>query len=273
MSIVWESKLLRPEKMVLLAYADHADDTGGSVYPGHGRVAWKTGYSVRQVKRITKTMIDLGYMSEIGFSELGTMEYQIQLDDLPALPPYVGGKKKGRPGLERGDKMSPGDKKSSSGVTKSHQGGDTAMSSDPSLDPSLKPSEGGDTKSAIIDLCKSNSIRLPQSDQEWANMADPAVVHWLTVVKFWPGYENLEFLIDEMGADIDPAALKEAARLWRGSGYSPKNVVGLLEWYWELKKNIEWKPSDRFKKRSNVGSPAPIQITPIESFDGGGGTY
>jgi hypothetical protein len=45
MGLVWDSDLERDEKYVLLAYADHADHTGRSIYPGDPLVAYKTGYS------------------------------------------------------------------------------------------------------------------------------------------------------------------------------------------------------------------------------------
>jgi hypothetical protein len=120
MSVVWESDLTRAEKMILLAYADHADDEGGSVFPAVNRIAWKTGYSRRQVQRVTQGLVAYGYMSEVGKSRFGTIVYHINLDHLPALPPYVGGDSSTKIG---GDILT--------------RGGDIAMSPDPSLDPSV----------------------------------------------------------------------------------------------------------------------------------------
>jgi hypothetical protein len=141
MSVVWESDLTRAEKMILLAYADHADDEGGSVFPAVNRIAWKTGYSRRQVQRVTQGLVAYGYMSEVGKSRFGTIVYHINLDHLPALPPYVGGDSSTKIG---GDILTPRDKTTQGGVTKRHgggdiltRGGDIAMSPDPSLDPSV----------------------------------------------------------------------------------------------------------------------------------------
>ena len=50
--LVWELNLPQNEAWVLMAMADHADHEGNNVYPGVPRLAWKTGYTTRQVRRI-----------------------------------------------------------------------------------------------------------------------------------------------------------------------------------------------------------------------------
>ncbi len=123
MAIVWASKLSRIDKLVLLAYADHADDDGSSAYPSQARVSWKTGYSPRQVTRIVVKLIDKGYMEPTGETTLGTIEYRIHLEKLPKLPPFKSRKgvlvKKTRTGTKVTDVLT--------GVP------DTAMANDPSL--------------------------------------------------------------------------------------------------------------------------------------------
>lgn len=61
MSQVWELDLPQNEKFVLLAFADHSDDDG-RCYPSIRRVAWKTGYDGRQVKRIISKLRERGLM-------------------------------------------------------------------------------------------------------------------------------------------------------------------------------------------------------------------
>lgn len=56
MSLVWYAKLPRNEKFVLLAYADHADDSGGSIFPAVETVAKKTSYAERAVQSITQKL-------------------------------------------------------------------------------------------------------------------------------------------------------------------------------------------------------------------------
>jgi hypothetical protein len=57
MSQVWELELSHNVQSVFLALADHADDDG-YCYPSVGRLAWKTGYGVRQVQRTLKDLRD-----------------------------------------------------------------------------------------------------------------------------------------------------------------------------------------------------------------------
>lgn len=61
MAQVWELDLPQGEKFVLLAFADHADDEG-VCRPSVERVAWKTGYEQRQVKRIGKKLRESGLL-------------------------------------------------------------------------------------------------------------------------------------------------------------------------------------------------------------------
>ena len=50
--LVWELALPHNEAWVLMAMADHADHEGNNVYPGVPLLAWKTGYTTRQIRRI-----------------------------------------------------------------------------------------------------------------------------------------------------------------------------------------------------------------------------
>jgi hypothetical protein len=56
--MAWELDIPHNQQFVLLAMADHADHNGGSIYPGTTELAWKTGYSERQVRRIIKQLRD-----------------------------------------------------------------------------------------------------------------------------------------------------------------------------------------------------------------------
>jgi len=57
MSQVWELDLPHNAQSIFLALADHADDDG-YCYPSVARLAWKTGYGVRQVQRTLKDLRD-----------------------------------------------------------------------------------------------------------------------------------------------------------------------------------------------------------------------
>ena len=56
MGKIWGMDLPHAEMLVLLALADHADHLGERIWPSLGLVAWKTGYSLRQVRRIMRDL-------------------------------------------------------------------------------------------------------------------------------------------------------------------------------------------------------------------------
>lgn len=60
--LVWELDLTHSQQSVLLAVADHAKHDGSDVFPSVARIAWKTGYSDRQVRRTMKDLRELGIL-------------------------------------------------------------------------------------------------------------------------------------------------------------------------------------------------------------------
>lgn len=62
MGKVWDLALPHNQLLVLLALADHADHEGHNVYPSLGLVAWKTGYSEQQVRRVIRSLVDDGIL-------------------------------------------------------------------------------------------------------------------------------------------------------------------------------------------------------------------
>jgi hypothetical protein len=175
MGIVWEADLPQREKFVLLAYADHADHDGNNIFPSVGLIAWKTGYDARTIQRITKKLIEDGYMIPQGQSQYSTNRYAIAVDRLPTLAPYGRGVRLS-PSIYGGDilspvKLSPGDKMGGEGVTKWQEGGDIAMSPKPSLT-IIKPSEEGAATlvniSPIKILCEASGLSaFPGDMQQW----------------------------------------------------------------------------------------------------------
>jgi hypothetical protein len=59
---VWDLDLPHNKRLVLLAMADHADHDGRNIYPSTDLIAWKTGYSFRQVQRVIDTLIADGIL-------------------------------------------------------------------------------------------------------------------------------------------------------------------------------------------------------------------
>ncbi len=82
MGKVFELKLSRPEKYVLLAMADFASDDGTNVFPSVARLAWKLDLSERQVQRIIKRLKIAGILKVVKYAKGGTnnpVHYKIDL--------------------------------------------------------------------------------------------------------------------------------------------------------------------------------------------------
>lgn len=223
MGQVWDSDLERDEKYVLLAYADHADHTGRNIYPSDELVAWKTGYSERQVIRIRLKLIGQKILLRDGSSPFGTQMYQIDVDALPRRTQYKN-QRRGRPssspeshqnGSEIGDTMSPDSPKtgdtlspnsekqvtpchsegdiSEKQVTSATKIGDIAMSLNPSLTVNLKPSDS--TEEALqekIEKCNYSPVEAWNSarSQLQAEMPKAAFENWVRdtqVLDYQPG--------------------------------------------------------------------------------------
>lgn len=84
MAQVWECDIGHAEQSILLSLADHAHDDGTKVFPSLRRTAWKTAYSVRQVRRILRSLEGIGALEIVhtGGGVFST-EYRINLRKLP----------------------------------------------------------------------------------------------------------------------------------------------------------------------------------------------
>ncbi len=117
MGLVWEADLPHDEKYVLLAYADHADHQGRHIFPSVGLVAWKTGYSPRQIQRITRDLQNRGILVPDGVGPKGVNRFRIDVEAFPHQAPFVrnSGSGTGAPSTdlsnqdpkEQGDNVSP----------------------------------------------------------------------------------------------------------------------------------------------------------------------
>jgi len=155
MALVWEHEFSRSEQAIMLALTDHASDDGTRIFPSIARIAWKTDYSERQVKRIIKTLTKNEVLVLVcKASRHRPNEYRV---DWTAAKPKDGfrGDITVSPldGEEsRGDTMTPLEK---SGVTSGASRGDIsrsrgdktgfrsdiAVSPEPSVKPSFEPSD------------------------------------------------------------------------------------------------------------------------------------
>jgi hypothetical protein len=103
MSRIWALELAPAKQIVLLALADHADHDGGSIRPGVPLIAWKTGYSERQVQRLLRELVAEGLLVEVATEKGKAHAYSLDLSKGGFKPPYQP-RKPGRP--RTSDKMS-----------------------------------------------------------------------------------------------------------------------------------------------------------------------
>jgi hypothetical protein len=79
MGLVWDldiSVIDREEKYVLLAYADHADHSGGNIYPSIDLICQKTGYKERAIQMITRSLVKKGFLVPDGKGPKGTNKWK-----------------------------------------------------------------------------------------------------------------------------------------------------------------------------------------------------
>jgi len=89
MGSVFDKDLTRPQTLVLLALADHADHDGRKVFPSVAYTAWKTAYSHRQVQRVMRQLQNIGVLVVVR-EAVGhhATEYRIELSAAKEKPPY-----------------------------------------------------------------------------------------------------------------------------------------------------------------------------------------
>jgi hypothetical protein len=88
MGQVWELDLPANKQIVLLAMADHADHEGENVYPSLGLIAWKTGYSESQTRRIIKALVADGILKEEAAPDGKPKVYSVHLAAGKRKPDY-----------------------------------------------------------------------------------------------------------------------------------------------------------------------------------------
>jgi hypothetical protein len=93
----------------------------------------------------------------------------------------------------------------------------------------------------------------------------PAVAAYWVAVGRHPQRKNESLVIEMVGSTPDTAALARAAELWDGSNHNMDNVVGILEWYVELRRNPAWLPSARFRGQSNPKAPTGADSQAVDA--------
>lgn len=91
MGAIWDLDLPHALVWVLMAYADHADHDGRNCFPSAGLIAYKTGYSLRQVQRVTAALVERGVLivERRGGGRAQPTRYRIDLKRAPLKAPYT----------------------------------------------------------------------------------------------------------------------------------------------------------------------------------------
>jgi len=223
MGRVWECDFDHAEQSIMLALADHADDDGSNVYPSVPRIAWKTGYKERNVQNILKRLRNIGILIIMAkATQHRATEYRIDLSKARAKPPFSES--------ARDAKFAPLDTVSgvqnpTSRGAKSGTRGAIAIAPDPSLDPSIEPSDLNATtprKTRPRDLhfeALSDVTDLTPPDREWKHLTRTAA-----------------------------GQLNRYAKELRDAGATPEQIAAFRPWWnandWRGQKHQPPKPAD-----------------------------
>jgi hypothetical protein len=125
----------------------------------------------------------------------------------------------------------------------------------PRIEPPKEPEPPKDTalRTTMSRYLASEGIPVPDNEKDWELICHPATAAWITTTKSFPGYKRLQFLISVIGDKPDTMAIANAYVFWTNSGYNPDNLVGMLEWYDEIKRDPEWTPGAKYSKGNNNG--------------------
>lgn len=88
---VYDLDLPHNEQSIMLALADHGHDDGSHIHPSVPYVAWKTGYTERQVQTILRRLEAKGLIEPVAYATGGrgkATEYQMHIERGTMKPPY-----------------------------------------------------------------------------------------------------------------------------------------------------------------------------------------
>lgn len=252
---IYELDLPNNKQSILLAMGDHADHNGYNVRPSVGLIAWKTGYSERQVQRIIQSLRDDGILVPTKELKGKPVEYWINIKAGKLKSPYV---PKARQNVTPAtpDKMSP--PTSESHTHPRHPdvipGGDIQMSDDPSIKPSDKPSKekdspgGGLSAAMLLLLLKTLSSQPRKIEPEERKEIQQAVIY----LKGWKqperssDWSHVNKLVNFFAGTIKPDPDAKEQSIWYRHQFSETplsalEIVGFRMW-WSHHKSAEFLP-------------------------------
>ena len=202
MSMVFDTPLKPNQKLIMLALADHASDSGGRVFPAMERVAHKVCLSKRQVQRIMNDLRKEGliHMTHKA-SRHRPREYRIDLVKLKAIMVEY-------EAPVRDDNMSP-----LNGKPPTYGGfrGDIAVSPEPSV---VK----------LTDNKVNLRTNVPHPDSQ-----HPSILVYRSVTNRYPKKELYTTIIKAIGDNTEDD-LRPYHQEWLERGYNPMSIKWLTEW-------------------------------------------
>lgn len=168
MGQVFELDVSHGEQSVLLAMADHGNDDGTGIFPGVLRLAWKTGYSERQVQNILRSLEAKGLIVPVAYAQGGrgkSTEYKMCLENGVKKPPFDPDKRVQSATVQKGAK-SKRVQSARERVKNSVQKGEIAIAPQPSRN-TIEPSKESDTNVSGADApppAPSSKSKAPTSE-------------------------------------------------------------------------------------------------------------
>jgi hypothetical protein len=229
MAFVWKLKLPHDEKFVLLAYADNANDNGGSIFPALLTIANKTGYSKRSVQEITKKLEKRGLLLRNGRSKHATVLWRIPLDFAMA---------------DSAMADSAIWQSSASAIAESAIPSMLQTATEPSLtikEPSLKPD--------VLD----GIIKYHLHPKQLQN----AIAEYFKLTPNWEAKYNRQFMEWAIESKMTPEEIRGAADLWRSDkrfNWAAPSLKGIQEHWLELKgiSIMQSKPLSELERAINA---------------------
>lgn len=88
MLLAKRAALPRKFKHILWSIGDYTGPNGEGCWASNKRLAYDSGYSIREVRRLRTQMEELGYLEVVGHSRFGTLITNIVVANIPLLPDF-----------------------------------------------------------------------------------------------------------------------------------------------------------------------------------------
>lgn len=188
--------------LVLLAYADHANENGEGAYPGYRKLQQKTKLSAQGLSDTIDALIQNKIMTPAGRSKVNTKEYSINVEKLK-------------------EYLKPLENRDSSHLTNVSQ----ATRAEPSVKPPEEPKESNSAKT-----------RTPKEKPLKANQI-PEIILFRELTRRYPSKGSQYTVItsvtsmgDRLGRAPTVQDLEPFYREWCDRGYNPVSIKWLSEW-------------------------------------------